>query len=137
MISKADKQATDWKSSVQQKKLAHGKLLCLFGSSLGCYIPKPELFVTQAATSHIASVPSKLGKSEIAAEREENKDADRLRETSGALCFPAKWHRCPAHGVRCQILSSMGHKSNPIQWQRGRLAATHFIYIGAFTSARS
>lgn len=41
-----------------------------------------------------------------------------------------------AHTVRCQSLSNTGQASNPIQWQRGGLAATHITYIGAFSAQR-
>lgn len=74
MISKEDKQAADSGWWEEWEKFANGTLLCL-GSSLHCYTPKLEPFVTRLTPTHTAAAPPqspcKLGKSEIAAEREE------------------------------------------------------------------
>lgn len=53
------------------------------------------------------------------------KDSERLV----ALCATLPSSTGAVHGVRCQSLSNMGHPSNPIQWQKGGLAATHVTYI--------
>lgn len=114
--------------------MAHGKPLCLLGK--WPYAATHQSWSHSSPSRHprhTASVPpqspSKLEKSEIAAEREEKK-MEKDSKTLRALCarLPSGT-RATAHIVRCQSLSNIGHPSNPIQWQCGGLTAIHATYI--------
>lgn len=90
IISKEGKQAADWEWRVEWKKLAHGKPLCLLGK--WSYAATHQSWSHSSPSRHplhTASVPpqspSKLEKSEIAAEREEKK-MEKDSKTLLALC---------------------------------------------------
>ncbi len=78
-----------------------------------------------------AKSPSKLGKSKIAAEKEE-KQTCRKTQRLVALCTSLpSGTGATAHELRCQSLSITKHPFNSIQLQRGGLAATNVTYMWA------
>lgn len=106
-------------------------------SSLRCYTPEPEPFVAPVTLSHTATIPLQTRKvrnsSRKRRETKTLKDSARLVALCASLPSGAG---ATAHRVRCQSLSNTGQPSNPIQWQREGLAATHITYMRAVSAHR-
>lgn len=76
-------------------------------------------------------------KSEIAAERERETKMLQGSKRPVALCATLpSGTGATVHGVGRQSLSNIGHPSNPFQWQKGGLAATHVTNIRDVSAPR-